>query len=94
MTQTPEDTLKAAVPFKSGELSVLILTANSTQDLEFFYPYYRFIEEGFNVDVATPDGGEFKGKNGFGLKKPSVLLMSMKHSTTCSIFPAARHLLS
>ena len=49
--------------------SVLIMTANKTEDLEFFYPYYRFIEAGFKVDVVTPDGGEFKGKQGLGLQE-------------------------
>ncbi len=47
--------------------AVLILTADKTEDLEFFYPYYRFIEAGYKVDVVTPDGGEFKGKQGLGL---------------------------
>ncbi len=48
---------------------VLIITADDTQDLEFFYPYYRLSEEGYAVDVATPDGGSFKGKMGMGLKQ-------------------------
>lgn len=48
--------------------SILIITADDTEDLEFFYPYYRFIEAGCNVDVATPDGGEFHGKNKIGLQ--------------------------
>lgn len=48
---------------------VLIVTADKTHDLEFFYPYYRFSEEGYTVDVATPNGGEFKGKMGMGLKE-------------------------
>lgn len=48
---------------------VLILTADDTQDLEFFYPYYRLNEEGYTVDVATPKGGSFKGKMGMGLKE-------------------------
>jgi protease I len=47
--------------------SVLVVTADNVEDLEFFYPYYRFVEEGFNVDVATPKGGEFRGKMGYGL---------------------------
>jgi len=49
--------------------SVLILTADNTQALEFFYPYYRFIEEGFAVDVITPKGGELKCESGMGLKE-------------------------
>jgi protease I len=47
---------------------VLMLTADKAEDLEFFYPYYRLIEEGIRVDVATPSGGAFTGKNGYGLK--------------------------
>jgi protease I len=46
---------------------VMILTANNTQDLEFFYPYYRLTEEGYEVDVVTPEGGKFAGKYGLGL---------------------------
>jgi protease I len=46
---------------------ILIITAKDTEDLEFFYPYYRFIEAGYRVDVATPDGGAFKAKHGLGL---------------------------
>ncbi len=52
---------------------ILIVTADKTEDLEFFYPYYRFIEAGFRVDVATPDGGAFKGKQGLGLKQTRKL---------------------
>lgn len=47
---------------------VAILTADKTQDLEFFYPYYRLSEEGYDVDVITPKGGSFEGKQGMGLK--------------------------
>ncbi len=46
---------------------ILIITADNTEDLEFFYPYYRFCEEGYRVDVATIKGGKFEGKNGYGL---------------------------
>lgn len=47
---------------------VVIITADKTQDLEFFYPYYRLSEEGYTVDVVTPEGGKFEGKQGMGLK--------------------------
>lgn len=68
MTQSiPEDIYQPGIK-NAGKKSILILTADKTEDLEFFYPYYRFVEEGYRVDVATPDGGEFKGKQGLGLK--------------------------
>lgn len=44
---------------------VLIITADNTEDLEFFYPYYRLSEEGYGVDVATVDGKSFKAKHGY-----------------------------
>jgi len=69
MSKIPEDTYVASMQPGSKGQSILILTANNTQDLEFFYPYYRFIEAGYTVDVATPKGGEFKGKMGMGLKQ-------------------------
>lgn len=71
LNPTPkEDTLAAApIPerLKLGR-RVAIITANNVQDLEFFYPYYRLTEAGFDVDVITPKGGKFEGKNGFGLQ--------------------------
>ncbi len=52
---------------------ILILTADKTEDLEFFYPYYRFIEAGYRVDVATPEGGSFKAKHDLGLQETMKL---------------------
>lgn len=74
MARAPEDVFTPEMEEDVAAKSVLILTADGVEDLEFFYPYYRFIEEGFNVDVATPRGGEFKGKNGYGL--PSTWKLS------------------
>ncbi len=52
---------------------VLILTADNTEDMEFFYPYYRLVEEGYDVDVATMDGKSFKGKKGYEFKQTTRL---------------------
>lgn len=49
-------------------MKVLILTANGVEDCELFYPYYRFKEEGFDVDVATPDGQKVMGEYGYSLE--------------------------
>jgi protease I len=66
MVNTPEDIFTPEMDDTDSK-SILILTADKVEDLEFFYPYYRFVEAGYNVDVATPGGGEFKGKMGYGL---------------------------
>jgi protease I len=52
---------------------VIILTADDTEDIEFFYPYYRLTEEGYTVDVVTPEGGAFQGKHGIGLKHTKAI---------------------
>ena len=52
---------------------IAILTADNTEDIEFFYPYYRFTEEGYPVDVITPEGGKFEGKHGLGLNRTTPI---------------------
>ena len=46
-------------------MKALIFIADGVEDLEFFYPYYRFQEEGFSVDVAGPKVGNVQGKHGY-----------------------------
>ncbi len=48
---------------------IAILTDNGVEDSEFLYPYYRFYETGYDVDVITLKGGEFEGKKGTLLKE-------------------------
>src|SRR5689334_9560555 len=33
---------------------ILLVAGDATEDLEFFYPYQRLLEEGYDVDVAAP----------------------------------------
>lgn len=42
----------------------VIITAQGFQDEEFVYPYYRLLEAGFEVDVATKDKAQVFGKFG------------------------------
>ena len=42
----------------------VIITGPGFQDEEFIYPYYRLPEEGYTVDVATPEKKEAFGKYG------------------------------
>ena len=41
-----------------------ILVESGFQDEEFVYPYYRMLEEGWQVNVASPDGAVRLGKYG------------------------------
>ncbi|MFB6253131.1 MAG: type 1 glutamine amidotransferase domain-containing protein [Halobacteriaceae archaeon] len=43
----------------------LIITTDGFEDSEFSYPYYRLQEEGYTVDVVTPEGKTVEGKHGY-----------------------------
>ena len=45
-------------------IKIALLLDNFVEEVEFIYPFYRFKEEGFNVDIVASKIGEFKGKNG------------------------------
>ena len=53
-------------------MKVLIISADSFEDTELLVPYYRFREEGIDVDVASVTRGKIKGKHGYevGVDKP------------------------
>jgi protease I len=42
----------------------VILVEQGFQDEEFVFPYYRMLEEGWRVDIASPDGAARTGKYG------------------------------
>jgi len=46
----------------------LILTADKFEDMEFFFPYFRLLEEGLEVDVAAPIKGHIEGEHGYGFE--------------------------
>jgi protease I len=52
---------------------VAMLTHDEVEDVEFFYPYYRFAEAGFEVDVITPQGGVLTGYRGTSLQQTTPL---------------------
>ena len=45
-------------------IKAVIITGPGFQDEEYVYPYYRLLEAGFAVEVATKDGLEVFGKYG------------------------------
>ena len=52
---------------------VVIITGPGFEDAEFIFPYYRLLEEGFLVDVATSNNEEVKGKYGYPIK-PTIAI--------------------
>ncbi len=47
---------------------VIILTADLFEDMELFFPLFRFQEEGIEVHVAGPKKGEIQGEHGYGFE--------------------------
>lgn len=46
-------------------MKVLILSADNFEDSELLVPYYRFLEEGFQVDIASMKKEAIIGKHGY-----------------------------
>lgn len=49
-------------------IKALILTADKFEDMELFFPYYRLLEEGLEVDVTAPKKGQIGGEHGYELE--------------------------
>ncbi len=48
-------------------LRAIILTADKFEDMELFFPFFRLLEEGFEVDIAGPTKGHIEGEHGYGV---------------------------
>jgi protease I len=46
-------------------MKVLIISADNFEDTELLVPYYRMLEEGNDVDIASMKKGKIKGKKGY-----------------------------
>ena len=46
-------------------IKALILTADKFEDMELFFPYFRLLEEGLEVDVTAPKKGQIEGEHGY-----------------------------
>lgn len=51
-----------------AKVRAVILTGNDFEDMELFFPYFRLLEEGAEVDIVAPRTGEIRGENGYRLK--------------------------
>ena len=60
--------------------NAVIIVANNHQDEEMVYPYYRMLEAGYSVQVATPDGHPVKGKYGIPTKGFHISLAALSHN--------------
>jgi protease I len=48
-------------------VNALIISADGFEDSELLVPYYRLLEAGITVDIASPAKGEITGKHGYAV---------------------------
>ena len=66
-------------------MNVAILIDALFDEREFIYPYYRFIEAGFYVDIVSIQGKSVESKHGF-IVKNSFSIKDIKNKTYDIIF--------
>jgi protease I len=54
-------------------MKALFISADRYEDSELLTPYYRFLEEGFEVDIASMQKGPIKGKHGYEVEATKTL---------------------
>ena len=54
-------------------MRALFISADGYDDAELLVPYYRFLEEGFEVDIASMKKNEIKGKHGYTVEVTKTL---------------------
>jgi protease I len=59
----------------SGNLNIraVVLTADKFEDMELFVPYFRLLDAGARVDIASPTMDEIGGENGYTVA-PDLLI--------------------
>ena len=54
-------------------MKVLIISADNFEDTELLVPYYRMLEEGHDVDIASMKKGKIRGKKGYEVEADTAL---------------------
>lgn len=54
-------------------MKALIIIADNFEDSELLFPYYRLLEEGIAVDVASMKRGKIRGKHGYEVEVGKTL---------------------
>ena len=65
----------------------VIITAPGFQDEEVIYPYYRLMEEGHSVEVATKDGAVVYGKYGVPARATMATTDLKSNNFDCVVLP-------
>lgn len=71
-------------------MKILIISSDNFEDTELLVPYYRFKEEGFQVDVASLKKRKIKGKHGYEIEVDKTLKEIDVDEYDALIFPGGK----
>jgi protease I len=60
-------------PKNKSDHKAVVLTADMFEDMEVFFPVFRLLEEGWQVDIAAPTLNELNGEHGYTLKPDKTI---------------------
>ncbi len=71
-------------------MKVLLISADNFEDTELLVPFYRFREEGVQVDIASMKKGAIKGKHGYEVEVNKTLKDAMPGDYDALFLPGGR----
>lgn len=60
-------------PDSISKSRAVVLTAETFEDMEVFFPVFRLLEQGWQVDIAAPDRKEITGEHGYILQPDKII---------------------
>jgi protease I len=61
------------LPTNKSTRRAVVLTADKFEDMEVFFPVFRLMEEGWQVEIAAPSMKEISGEHGYVLKPDKTI---------------------
>jgi|WetSurMetagenome_2_1015567.scaffolds.fasta_scaffold00839_3 protease I len=61
------------LPNQLSAYKAVVLTADTFEDMEVFFPVFRLLEQGWHVDIAAPGPKELHGEHGYSLKPGKLI---------------------
>jgi protease I len=71
-------------------MKALIISAEGYEDSELLVPYYRFLEEGIEADIASMTKGPIKGKHGYEVQATKALAFVAPDEYDILVLPGGR----
>ncbi len=71
-------------------MKALFISADRYEDSELLVPYYRFLEEGIEVDIASMKKGPIKGKHGYEMEVTKTLAQVLPDDYDILVLPGGK----